>query len=188
MGYEATRPNCRPPVNLPRALNWWGPPGGGGYVATRPTYGPPVVLAPALKRWGTLGGRGYVATWATCGPPLIPASDLKQWGPWRRHGLCSRPAHLWATLDSTACFEAVEIPPDGRGYVATRPTCGLPLLLPPTLKQLAPPEWQGLCFHPAHLWGTSHSAPSSIVVVIHQAAGVMWPPGPLLGHLLYSAP
>ena len=52
-------------------------------------------------------------------------------------------------------------PPGGRGYVATLPTCGPPLILPPALKRWGPPRRQGLCSHLAHLWATSDSAPRS---------------------------
>ena len=33
----------------------------------------------------------------------------------------------------------------GRDYVATRPTCGPPLILSPALKRWGPPRRQGLC-------------------------------------------
>ena len=52
----------------------------------------------------------YVATLPTCGPPLILSRAPKQWGPPRRQGLCSHLAHLWATSDSAARFEAVGTP------------------------------------------------------------------------------
>ena len=64
-------------------------------------------------------------------------------------------------------------PPGGRGYVATRPTCGPLLILPPVLKQRGPLRRQGLRSHPAHLWATSHSVPRSEEVGTPQAAGVM---------------
>ena len=44
--------------------------------------------------------------------------------------------------------------------MATFPTCGSPLILPPALKRWGPPRWQGLCSHLAHLWATSDSAPA----------------------------
>ena len=64
-------------------------------------------------------------------------------------------------------------PPGGRGYVATLPTCGPLLILPPARKRWGPPRWQGLCSHLAHLWATSVSAPRSKAVGTPQAAGVM---------------
>ena len=47
---------------------------------------------------------------------MILPSALKRWGPPRRQGLCSHPAHLWATSDSA-----------------------------PAVKQWGPPRRQGLC-------------------------------------------
>ena len=49
-------------------------------------------------------------------------------------------------------------PRGGRGYVATLPTCGPLLILPPALKRWGPPRRQGLCSPLAHLWATSDSA------------------------------
>ena len=61
-------------------------------------------------------------------------------------------------------------PPGGRGYVATRPTCGPPLILPPLLGHL---RRQGLCCQLAHLWATSDCASRSEAVETPQAAMVM---------------
>ena len=47
------------------------------------------------------------------------------------------------------------------GYVATLPTCGPLLILPPALKRRGPPRRKGLCSHLAHLRATSDSAPRS---------------------------
>ena len=47
------------------------------------------------------------------------------------------------------------------GYVATLPTCGPLLILPPALKRWGPPRRQGLCSHLAHVWATSDFAPRS---------------------------
>ena len=66
--------------------------------------------------------------------------------------------------------------------MATLPTCGPLLILPPALKRLGPPRRQGLCSHLARLRATSHSAPRSEAVGTTQAAGVLWPPCPLVGH------
>ena len=57
--------------------------------------------------------------------------------------------------------------------IATLPTCGPPLILPPALRRWGPPRRQGLCSHLAHLWATSDSAPRSEAVGTPQAAGVM---------------
>ena len=54
--------------------------------------------------------------------------------------------------------EAVGTPPGGRGYVATLPTCG--------------PPRQGVCSHLAQLWATSDSAARPEVVGTPQAAGL----------------
>ena len=59
------------------------------------------------------------------------------------------------------------------GYVATLPTCGPFLILPPALKRRGPPRRQGLRSHLAHLWATSDSAPRSEVVGTPEAAWVM---------------
>ena len=61
----------------------------------------------------------------------------------------------------------------GRGDVATLPTCGPLLILPPALKRWGPPRRQGLCSHLAHLWATSDSAPRSEAVGTPEAVGVM---------------
>ena len=79
-------------------------------MATLPTCGPPLIMPPALKRLEPLGGRASAATWPTCRPPLILPPALKRWGPPRRQGLCSDPAHLWATSDSAPRSEAVGTP------------------------------------------------------------------------------
>ena len=100
------------------------------------------------------GGRGYVATLPTCGPPVILSPALKRRGPPRQQGLCSHLAHLWATSDFAPRFEAVGTPPGSRGYVATLPTSGPPVILSPALKRWGSPRRQGLCSHLAHLWAT----------------------------------
>ena len=64
-------------------------------------------------------------------------------------------------------------PQSGKGYVATLPTCGPLLILLPALKRWGPPRQQGLCSHFAHLWATSDSAPRSEAVGTPQAAKVM---------------
>ena len=56
------------------------------------------------------------------------------------------------------------LPLSGRGYVATLPTCGPLLIVPPALKRWGPPRRQGLCSHLAHLWATFDSAPRSEAV------------------------
>ena len=107
----------------------------------------------------------------------------KRWRPPRRQGLCSQPAHLWPTSDSAPLFGGPRRRQGssshlahlwatcGRGYVATLPTFGPPMILPPALKRWGPPRPQGLCSHRAHLWATSDSAPGSEAVGTPQAAG-----------------
>ena len=56
----------------------------------------------------------------------------------KRQGLCSHPAHLWATSDFVPRSEVLGTPLGGTGYVATKPTCGPLLILTPTLKRWAP--------------------------------------------------
>ena len=48
----------------------------------------------------------HVATGPTYGPLLILSPALKHWGPPRQQGLCSHPAHLWATSDFVSGSEA----------------------------------------------------------------------------------
>ena len=67
-------------------------------------------------------------------------------------------------------------------YVATWPSCGPLLVLYPDLKLWEPPRRQGLCSHPSHLWATSDSVPRCKAMGTPQAAGVMYPPSPLVGH------
>ena len=73
-------------------------------------------------------------------------------------------------------------PPGGKGYVATLPTFGPPLILPHALKRWGPPKRQGLCSHLAHLCATSDSPPRSEAVGTPQAVGVMYLPCPIVGH------
>ena len=71
------------------------------------------------------------------------------------------------------------------GYVATLPTCGPLLILPPALRQQGSRRRQGLCSHLAHLWATFDSSPRSEAEGILQAAGVTEPPCPLVGHFRF---
>ena len=140
---------------------------------------------------------------------------LKRWGPPRRQGLCSQPAHLWATSDSAPRCEAVRTlqaaglcshpahlwattnfaprceavgTPGGSGYEANRPTCGPLLILPPAVKRWGPSRWQGLCSHLDHLWAAADSTPRSEAVgTPHGGRGyvVTWP---TFGPLLIPPP
>ena len=87
---------------------------------------------------------GYVATQPICWSVLIVSPTVWHWGPPRRQALCTHPAHLWATSDFVPLFGHS---PDGKGYVATSPTCG-PLLGPmlillPALKLWGPRTRKG---------------------------------------------
>ena len=146
--------------SAPPATKRRGPLRGTGYVATLPTCGPHRIRPRALKRWGPPGGRGHVAPLPTCGPTLILPRAVKRWGPPRPQGLWSHLAHLWANSDCAPRSEAW-YPQGGRVCVATLPTCGPPLMLPPALKHWQPPRRQGSCSDFAHSWATYDSAPRS---------------------------
>ena len=45
------------------------------------------------------------------------------------------------------------------GYVATQPTCGPFLIMPPAPKRWGPSRWHILCSKPAHIWATSDFVP-----------------------------
>ena len=190
-------PTCGPPVILPPPLKRLGPPRRQGLcsnlahlwatsafalrseaVGTRPWGG--LLCSHLAHLWATSdhaprfqalgtppGGRGYVATLPTGGPPLIQPPALKR-GPPRGGLLCSYLAYLQSTSDYAPRFQAV-----GRGYVATLPTCGPPLIVPPALKRWRPPLGGLLCSHLAHLWATSDYAPCIQAVGTPQAARVM---------------
>ena len=66
--------------------------------------------------------------------------------------------------------------------LAPGPICG-PLLIPyPAMERWRPPIQQGLCYHRVHLWASSDSVPRSESLGTPEAAGVMLPPGPFVGH------
>ena len=88
-----------------------------------------------------------------------------------REGLCSHPALWWATFDSMRRFEELGTPQRVRDYVALRPTCGSPLIMPPALKRQGPLRQQGLCSHPGDLWATFAFVPYS------EALGTPWAQG-----------
>ena len=56
--------------------------------------------------------------------------------------------------------------------MATLPTSGPLLILPPSLKRRGSPRRQGLRSHLAHKWATSDFAPLSEAEGIPEAAGV----------------
>ena len=57
--------------------------------------------------------------------------------------------------------------------MATLPTSGPILILPPALKRRGSPRRQGLCSHLAHKWATFASAPRFEAMGLPEAAGVM---------------
>ena len=134
---------------------------GRGYVATRPTCVPLLKLFPALRRWGPSKRQGSCShqthLWATSDFVTPP---LKRWGPPKWQGLCGHQAHLWAPPHFVPCSKSIGDPPDGTGYVATRPTCRPLLILSPTLQRWGPPKWRGLCSHRAPLWALFDVSPA----------------------------
>ena len=62
---------------------------------------------------------------------------------------------------------------DSKGYVATLPTSGPLLILPPALKLWGFPRRQGLRSHFAHKGANSDFVPRSEAEGIPEAAGVM---------------
>ena len=62
-------------------------------------------------------------------------------------------------------------------YVATRPTFGPLLILPPPPKRWGPPNRQGFCSQQAHFWATCCFACPSEALRTPHGAGVMCPPG-----------
>ena len=120
-------------------------------------------------------------------------------GSHKPQGLCSHPAHLWATSDSAPRCErwgshkaAVAGVGGAKRWGFHWPTCGPLPILPPAVKRWGSPQvrqWQGLVCPPprwgtiamlppgplvgrhlAHLWATSDSAPRCEAVGIPQAA------------------
>ena len=57
--------------------------------------------------------------------------------------------------------------------MATLPTCGPLLIVPPALKRWGPQRRRGLCSHLAHLWAYYDSAARFEAVGTPKAAGVM---------------
>ena len=167
-------PTCGPLLILPPAVKRWGPPRRQGLCSHLAHLRDTSDAVPHSEAVGIPpSGRGHVSTLPTWGPLMMLPPALKRWGPPRRQGLCSHLTHLWATSDAAPRSEVVGTPPGGRGYVATLPTCGPPLMPPPALKRWGPHRWQGLCSHLAQLWATSYSAPRSEAVGTPRTAGVM---------------
>ena len=69
-------------------------------------------------------------------------------------------------------FRSGREPRGGKGYVATLPTSGPLLSVPPASKRWGSPRLQGLRSHLAHKWAPSSSAPCSEAVGIPEAEGV----------------
>ena len=165
-----------PPLILSPTLKFGDPLGGGGCMSTHPTCRPLLILSPALKcsgrpRWQGLCSHGGHTSHMWTISDFVPRFET--WGRPRWQGLCSHPAHLWANSDFVPRSEASGISEGDRGYAATQPSCGPPLILSPALKRLGTPSRQGLCRHPAHLWTTSNCVPRSQALGTPQAAMVM---------------
>ena len=92
--------------------------------------------------------------------------------PPRRQGLYSHLAHLSAPSDRAPRSEGVGTHLGGTGYVATLPTCGPLVILPPAVKRCGHPRREGLCSHLAHLFATSDFPPRFDAVGTPLAAGV----------------
>ena len=82
------------------ALKRWGLPKRPGFCSHPAHLWATSDSVPPLKRGDLPGGMGYVATRHTCGQIFLLSPALKLWGHPRRQGLCSHPAHLWATSNS----------------------------------------------------------------------------------------
>ena len=208
--YVATMPTCGPPLisGPPRklwgplsrqglcsalALLWTtsnsapcseavGPPK--GYVAALPTCGPLLILPLDLPA----NNKGYVTTLPTCGPLLNLPLRFEAVGTHRTAGVMWPPCPLVCHLRFWLLLRSGGDLPAGRGDVATVPTCGPLLILPPALKLWGSHRRQGLCSHCAHLWATSDSAPCSEAVGSPQTARVIWPPCPPVGHVRFCPP
>ena len=120
------------------ALKSWGPPNCKVSVVNLSTCGPLLVLSLALKRWGLTTGF-YVANLPTCVPLLILSPALKRWGSPKREASCSQAAHLQATADFVPRSKVLGTPHCGTGYLANLPTCGLLLIVSPTVNRCPPP-------------------------------------------------
>ena len=97
--------------------------------------------------------------WAIGLPTLLNATGIQGCRPRGVRSADSAPEHVRLAAFMSPCFEPLGTPQGGRGYVATRPTCGPLLILFPALKRWGPPRRQGLCSNLAHLWATSDFVP-----------------------------
>ena len=97
-----------------------------------------LILPPASKRRGPSRRHGLCSHLAHLWATYDSSPRSKAVGTPHAEGLCSRIAHLWATSDSAPRSEAVGTPRGSKGHVATLPTCGPLLILPPALKRWGP--------------------------------------------------
>ena len=121
-------------------------------------------MAHKWARWPTSGQSGYItpAAWG------VPTASER--------GAESEVAHKWARWLHNPCrlggphrFRAGgrirsgpqvgSVGRDGRGYVATVPTCRPFLILSPGAKHWGPPRGHGLGSHCAHMWAISDFVP-----------------------------
>ena len=78
--------------------------------------------------------------------------------------------------------------PKAKGDVANPPTCRPIPTVSPASKRWAPPRRQGCRTQSTHLWATSDCVPHSKVLGTPQAAGVLYPIRPFLGHARLCPP
>ena len=147
------------PLILPPALKRWGSPRRQGLCSHLADLWAPWNSAPRSKAVGTPRPQGLCSRLAHCWATTESAPRCEAVGTPRRQGLCSHLAHLWATSDFFPRSEALGTPqvagvvwppcplvghlrfcpplcsggdpPGDRGYVATLPTYGPLLILPP---------------------------------------------------------
>ena len=98
-------------------------------------------------------------------------------------GLCSQQTDLWVAADFVPQNVALGTPQDVKGYTSTTPTCGPLLMLSPVVKRWGPQKKARLCSHHTHLWRHIDLVPRYEALGTSQTARVMWPPGPVAGHL-----
>ena len=85
---------------------------------------------------------------------------------------------LWDTSNCFPC--SASEPPSGKGYVATRPTRGLLVIVSPAVKLCGTSRQQGLCSQPAPLWANSNFAHLFEVLGTPRQQGLCSYPAPFL--------
>ena len=142
----------------------------GGISSRHDKHVTPAAISPPSVAWGRFVG-GHQSVLAGCKSPLIfkrGASSCSSQRQRQRNPKGASPRPSAPTYLPTC--------------VATLPTSGPLLILPPALRRWGAPRRQGLRSHLAHKWANCDSAPRSEVVGILEAAGVAQPPCPQVGH------